>query len=308
MTDLRRLLDSSQNAALRSLLSSGLDDAPDPNALPKVAAALGVAAVTVTASSLVATSQATQAAVSAKSAALAGSTSTSAGALGFLGGNSVVALGKTLLVSVVSAGALSVGAVAVYEYTEPSGPSAAHLGRAGGIHAGSEQQPPRVRPQSSPAPAPPASAEPARAALGPEPASHAPAPPASGLQPGAAAVPAKPRPSMRPESPTDMVSQRTGILAREVRQIDSARQALASRNADGALAALDDYERSRVIGVLDREALLLKIEALTQKQDLDRAKVLARQYVERFPTDTHALRLRALLGSTSPNVQTLSGE
>ena len=88
------------------------------------------------------------------------------------------------------------------------------------------------------------------------------------------------------------------MLAREVRQIDSARQALESRDAEGALAALDSYERSRVVGVLDREALLLKIEALSQKQELERAKALTRQYLERFPTDAHAPRLRALLGAT----------
>ncbi len=95
---------------------------------------------------------------------------------------------------------------------------------------------------------------------------------------------------------------------REVRQIDAARLALASRNADGALAVLDDYNRSRIVGVLDREALLLEIEAFMQKQNVDRARQLARQYVVRFPMDAHAQRLRALSSKDSSSAQASFGE
>lgn len=305
MTGPRRLLDSSSNEALRSLLGAGLEDAPHPDALPQVAAALGVTTVAVTASSLVATHLAAQAAVTAKGAALAGSAPASAGALGFFGGNTALALGKTLLVSMMSAGALSAGAVAVYEYTEPSVPSAAPVEHTGSVPPGSEQRPASVRPQQAPKPSMPPIAEPAPAEATPP----QPAPPAA---PAAAAGAPSPRNAARESatqlSPTETVSQRAGVLAREVRQIDSARQALESKNADGALAALDDYERSRVVGVLDREALLLKIEALTQKQDLEQAKALARQYVERFPTDTHAPRLRALLRPAAANVEAFPDE
>lgn len=305
MTDPRRLLDSSPNQALRSLLGSGLDDAPGANALPKVAAALGVATVTVTASSLVATNLAVQASVSAKGAALAASAPASTAAIGFFGGNSIVALGKTLLVSMAAAGTLSAGTVAVYEYTEPSAASTARVERGGSVPTSPEQPAARVRREQAPPSSLPTLAETAPAE--PAPAAAQPTPPAA--HPGAP----RPRHAAQRESasqvaPSDRVSLRAGVLAREVRQIDSARQALESRNADGALAALDGYERSRVVGVLDREALLLKIEALTQKQDLEQAKALARQYVERFPTDTHAPRLRALLGSTSVNVQAFPDE
>lgn len=307
MTGPRRLLDASSNEALRSLLGAGLDDAPSPDALPKVAAALGVATVAVTASSLVASNVAAQAALTAKGAALGGSAPAATGALGFWGTNTVAALGKTLLVSMVSAGTLSAGAVAVYEYTEPSGANTARVERAPEVHAGVEPRAARVRPQQAPAPSVAAVAEPPV----PEAAPTQPAP--SRAQPEANAPEAQRESVTRAVRPlavsaTETASQRTGVLAREVRQIDSARQALESKNADGALAALDGYERSRVVGVLDREALLLKIEALTQKQELDQAKALARQYVERFPTDTHVPRLRALLGAASSNAQAFPDE
>ena len=348
MTRPPRLLDSSSNDALRSLLSSGLDDAPDAQALPKVAAALGLSAVTVAATSL-AVSGVGAHAVSAKLAALAGSApatvagsttvsagtalsasataSASAGAAGFWGGSTALALGKTLLVSMVSAGALSVGAVAVYEHTNPTGAHTAVAERSGGVErageaapgtrpaSGTEQRATHARAEQAPTPAPAAVAAEPRATVSEGSDRLAAQAAGAPLQRGSTVARQSPRIEARPENvsqaaPLGTDATRAGALGREVRQIDSARQALESRDADGALAALDSYERSRVVGVLDREALLLKIEALTQKQDLEQAKTLARQYLQRFPTDAHAPRLRALLGasqgvgSTASSVQT----
>ncbi|HEU5074689.1 MAG TPA: hypothetical protein VFU02_10955 [Polyangiaceae bacterium] len=332
MTRPPRLLDSSTNDAVRSLLGAGLHDAPDANALPKVAAALGLTTVAVSASSLVAAQLGGQAATTAtakaaaaataKATALVGSAPAGASAVGFLGGNTALALGKTLLVSLLSAGTLSAGAVVVYESTNPTGASAARVERTDGASSRSEQHATRVRPkpvaaveaagaERSSAEAPALS----EAHAAPKLASTKYGGSAARLEGGAAIVPSRAPLAVRAETAHGAVApgantepQRTGVLAREVRQIDSARQALESRNADGALAALDTYERSKVVGVLDREALLLKIEALIQKQDLGGAKALARHYVERYPTDTHAPRLRALLGTIAPSVQAFPDE
>jgi hypothetical protein len=313
MTRPPRLLDTSSNDALRSLLDSSLDDGPGPNALPKVAAALGLASATATVSGFAVASAGAQTltakgavaakgAATAKAAALAGAgapaaAAASAGTAGLLGGGSAVALGKTLLVSMLSAGALSVGAVAVHEYVRPSAPGAAHVERAPVVSRSSQQPSPgfqasqRVRASQAP--------------VTPMPAVVA-QPPAGAAAPAVAAQPS-PANAGRPASASPAAPQRAGVLAREVRQIDAARQALESKDSAGALAALDSYERSRVVGLLDREALLLKIEALSQQQDLEQAKALARQYLERFPTDTHAPRLRALLGAPA-SVQAFPNE
>jgi hypothetical protein len=88
-------------------------------------------------------------------------------------------------------------------------------------------------------------------------------------------------------------------LGREVERIDSARRALESNDAPGALAELESYDRTRESGVLDREALLLRIEALTRQHKSEQAKALVRQYLQRFPGDSHAPRLRTLLANSS---------
>lgn len=90
-----------------------------------------------------------------------------------------------------------------------------------------------------------------------------------------------------------------GALAREVAQIDAARRALVSSDPEAALSELAAYEQSRRLGVLDREALLLRIDALLQQQKFSEARGLAYQYLERFSGDAHAPRLRELLRSST---------
>jgi hypothetical protein len=94
-----------------------------------------------------------------------------------------------------------------------------------------------------------------------------------------------------------------GSLARDVARIDSARSALAANDATRALGELDAYERSPRAGVLDREALLLRIDALARQGATDEMRVLALQYLQRFPDDAHAPRVRQLLGVRPSNVQ-----
>jgi hypothetical protein len=100
----------------------------------------------------------------------------------------------------------------------------------------------------------------------------------------------------RPSTATSGVAEpaERGRLAREVRAIDRARQALASGNAARALVELDALERGAMSGVLDREAWILRIEALNMSGQKGRAKQLAARYRETFPNDAHAARLRAV--------------
>jgi hypothetical protein len=89
-------------------------------------------------------------------------------------------------------------------------------------------------------------------------------------------------------------SAERGRLAREVQAIDRARRALAAGNAGRALLELDALERGAMSGVLDREAWILRIEALHMSGQKGRARQLAVRYRETFPNDAHAARLRAV--------------
>jgi hypothetical protein len=109
------------------------------------------------------------------------------------------------------------------------------------------------------------------------------------------AVAAQPEPGkLGTGGPVATPSGQTGQLGREVQVIDRARQALASGNALQALRELDAFERMASSGVLDREAQVLRIEALHRSGQKARARQLSEQYRGAFPNDAHAARLRSL--------------
>jgi hypothetical protein len=81
----------------------------------------------------------------------------------------------------------------------------------------------------------------------------------------------------------------------EIGRLDRARAALARGSPGSALAELDAFDRERKSGVLEREAAVLRIDALLSQGNRDGARALARRYVAAHPDDTHARRLRALL-------------
>jgi hypothetical protein len=89
-----------------------------------------------------------------------------------------------------------------------------------------------------------------------------------------------------------------GSLAREVAQIDAARRALASGDAQAALSALDEYARLDRTRTLDREAQILRIDALVALNQRASALALARAYLRQHASDPHAPKLRALLNET----------
>jgi hypothetical protein len=91
------------------------------------------------------------------------------------------------------------------------------------------------------------------------------------------------------------VNEREGALAYETRLVDGARAALASGDPARAATLLDRYDATRQIGVLDREALVLRIELLHAQGDGEGARALAARFAERYPGDAHTPRLRTLL-------------
>lgn len=65
--------------------------------------------------------------------------------------------------------------------------------------------------------------------------------------------------------------------------IDAARRALSAGDANGALAQLEQYYARERTGTLDREAQLLRIDALLGARRAARAYQLAEQYLARHP-------------------------
>jgi len=304
MTQPKRLLDSSPNGGLRDLLRSGLDDAPGPNALPRVALTLGISAGSLAASSgalasgsLASAKTAVGAHAGTTTSMLGAGAATAAGSSATGAGLTLAALGKSLLVSMVSAGSLSVGVIAVQDQFAERAPT--------------KKLTPTLVAQPSAAP----SMEPAPARAARSSAAASPAPdhevdrvarqtdgPLGEVEKRPAGAPARPHARAGSDAPS------SGALGAEVERIDSVRRALDSNDATRALSELESYQRSRRLGVLDREALLLRIEALVRQGELGRAKHLAREYLSRFPNDAHAPRMGALVAEGAPSVARLPDE
>jgi hypothetical protein len=116
----------------------------------------------------------------------------------------------------------------------------------------------------------------------------------SSLPPASATAPQSVAPAVASET------TRSGKLGDEVAIIDRVRRALASGNTSLALSELDRFARSSTTGVFDREARVLRIQALRDAGDVVGARKLADQYLLDFPDDAHAVRLRAQDASKQP--------
>jgi hypothetical protein len=255
--EIKPLLESSSNSLTRDLLRSALPDAPHPRAIGRAAVALGATLTTATAAAGASSSLATGLSGAKGMSVVSSATAAQSG----LGGM----VAKWLVVGMASGG-LVAGGASLLGPREPA-PSA-HV---------------RV---SDPAVRPPESAKP--------PATRAwveAAPPAANTETPAA--PATPVPDEA--QPSNQFRKGSGKLSREVELIDGARKAVAASDAQTALAALERYERVRETGTLDREARLLRIDALILRGDRPLASELARRYLQDFPNDAHAARLREFL-------------
>lgn len=85
-------------------------------------------------------------------------------------------------------------------------------------------------------------------------------------------------------------------LAREVAQLDAIRSQLAHDAAASALAKLDQYAQAHPRGVLQEEAGLLRIQALS-RLNMARARTEATRFLTRYPSTAHRARIRALLAN-----------
>jgi TolA-binding protein len=115
-----------------------------------------------------------------------------------------------------------------------------------------------------------------------------------------AAAPPEPPPVRRfePSPPAQIDDSRA--LAREVSSIDSAREALRTKDPDRALAELSRYERAFPSGSLAPEALYLQLEALLQRGDQVGARAVAEKLLRAHPKSPQAARARAVLGRSNP--------
>jgi TolA-binding protein len=84
-------------------------------------------------------------------------------------------------------------------------------------------------------------------------------------------------------------------IAREIEQLDAARDHLSHGDALGALSELDAYAREHATGALRQEASVLRIEALVQSGNRDAARGIAVQFLRDHPQSPHAARVRALV-------------
>jgi hypothetical protein len=266
VTDLRPLLESSPNPATRSLLRTALSDRPPAHARERMAMALGLT-----------TGLAAKAAGAAGGAAVVSGGSTALTAFG------VTAIAKWFAVGAVSGTLVAGGSALVQRELSDSTP--------------------RERTESTVAPA----VETPRSRAGEPVPGVTPAPgrepdssPSGGTaRPGAdrgvlslSPAPDLPRPSGAPSSAVSRDA--AGPLTLELERIEAARAALVARDGKQALSELALYAKVRSTGTLDREARILRIDALLLLGQVGEARELARGYLERFPKDAHTTRLREL--------------
>jgi|SRR5579859_1934981 len=102
-----------------------------------------------------------------------------------------------------------------------------------------------------------------------------------------------------PERVSPSSDRLASSLADEVARLDRVRDALLSADPNRALAMLDDYQRAVPTSTLSAEATLLRIEALVQKGERDRAAGLAAEFLRAHPESPVADRMRAIVHAAS---------
>jgi hypothetical protein len=278
VTDLRPLRDSSLNPRTRELLRAGLFDKPEPRAIERVAAALG----------LVAGISTTTAGAAGAAGAAGGSTVIGAAGAGLTAGSptiGVAVIAKWLAVGALSGTVVAGGSALVQrKFEAPASTTATPV-------VVNEPGGPGVKPSRAHAPE--------LGEIREEPSPAGPLPAGGTLSEGVAAGEERRSPSTNPEivrlAPSAAFpSDPKGVLARELAHIDRARAALAARDPTRVLAELSRYDEVRSTGTFEQEALVLRIDALVLLGERKRASELARGYLVRFPKDAHAARLGEL--------------
>jgi hypothetical protein len=267
MTAPVRLLESSRNPRSRELLRAGLRERPRSSALRSTALAVGVSSSVVAASTTATAAASGVTTLAAPNLAMVAAKWLAIGTLGGLGLAGTATIATEFATSREPAPSRAPQKLAAPPTTNHSAtaesPNVAIAPTTWRADSSRDRDSP-VAPV--PPPKSPASRKESRAPVSPV----APSAPASASLPAAQS------------------------LSREIALIDGARRSLGSGDAGGSLRQLDEYAALPRTGTLDREAQLLRIDALTQSGQRAAALALAERYLASFPNDPHAARLRTL--------------
>jgi outer membrane protein assembly factor BamD (BamD/ComL family) len=96
-------------------------------------------------------------------------------------------------------------------------------------------------------------------------------------------------------------------LEREVAALDAVSLALGVGDHERALGLLARYRADFPVGELARDADVLEIETLFEKGEAGPASRAANQFLNRYPTDAHAPRVRALTAASATLTPSRSG-
>lgn len=285
MTDLRPLLESSEDELERALLRAAVDlPMPSDAGLRDTALALGLAVPA--ASSMV------DALTQGSSLGHTGLHATSTA--GTLGAVSLGALGKSLV------GSALVSFLALTTVDRALSTAPAREVRASGVSARERESPVPPAPASSTAGA----AEPSPPVVPAASASNAPDRPSSRLPrlaPSDHAPPAVEPPSRAAfdavasseHAPSTETPAKLSLAA-EIRALDQTRSALEAGDTERASALLDHYIATRPSAVLAQEAALLRVRLLLKQGRRRAAAELARRLVHEHPESAHVDSLRQL--------------
>lgn len=304
MTELRPLLESSDDDFELALLQSVRADLPASSGLHDTALALGLTATTAKAlaASLPVTG-ALNSAVSVSGASTVAPVGTSGGALvsgassgvSALGVASLGALGKSL----VGGALLSFVALTAIDQTREVSskhPPAAQVPNApAAVSRPPDADPPLAvelpfatpsepRPEATPAPGLPVSNRHATSV----------ASSASTDAPPTLAAPARAAFAAEPSQPPSLRVTMNASLAAETRILDQARAALAAGDTNRASDLLDAYAASRPSAILSQEAALLRVRVLLNRGQRPAAAALARRIIAQHPGSAHVDSLRRL--------------
>ncbi len=264
MKDLVPLKHENSDGLIAAVLRSADADEAPPQAMKRVAVALGVQASLLT---------------------LSATASATAPMAGIAGATSLAGVGKALLIG-VGAGALVAGGLVLKSQESRQTPveapavSALPSARSVPVHEKPTDTGEPLAVSSAPAPAPEVVKLPRPPAVATAPLAFEPVP--SGLSEAA------PAPSA--------ASQTSASIAEEVAELDRARALIATRHPVGALQVLDGYAARWPRGVLALEAAVLRVEAELARGNRAEAERQARVLIANHPNTGYARKVARWLG------------
>ncbi|HEX4340972.1 MAG TPA: hypothetical protein VH062_33920 [Polyangiaceae bacterium] len=277
MDRFERLLDGEANDFERALLDAAGDDAPSERARRRTLAAMGVGATVVAGASHAAYAATSAAVASGTVGASKGAATVSAVMLfkwlgtGALVGSLVAATVATVTTPGLVFGKRPAPAVAA----APAVVAVASAEPATHVVAPALVSPPEEAAVAPVRPSVPSNVRVERAVAAP--------PPVAPEELPVAAVPVAPR------------AASSNVVA-EVAALDRARAALAAGNAREALSRLAEHDAAFPAGILQPEAVVLRVRALVAAGERAQATQVAGRFITAHPDSAQAGRLRAIVG------------